>query len=402
MRTHPSFANIGLSKIVQISERARVLAPDFEKKSWQPFIYVQRGEVGYPTPAFLADAFAEAIQKGFTKYPKSGGEAFYKDAVLRDLAGRGVSGLGPDNVLATYGGQEGLELVFSYFRGRSCAGFTPCWSCMFDNIFPFTETTFVPIPLKPENGWEIDFSAVERALPSVDTFYFNSPHNPTGRVFPRSDIERLAALCSKHGVLLVCDEAYKDLAFTGEHYSPLADERFDNVVSVNTFSKELAATGFRVGYTVSRRADFIESLTRGEYTQTAGVSTPTQYAFAKALTHAGLPEWLKSYRAEMRARAAALASNLDPRLKANAPEGAFYCFIELGGAGKRGTSSADAAANEAEMVERLMTAGIAVVPGSAFGRDFAGYARLSFSTLPVKLIEEGAKRFNRVVLGESR
>lgn len=398
MRTHPSIANIGLSRIVQISERARVLAPDFEKKTGQPFIYFQRGEVGYPTAPFLADAFAEAIQKGFTKYPKSGGESFYKDAVLKHLATRGINHLAPDNVLATYGGQEGLELVFSYFRGRACAGFTPAWSCVFDNIFPFTETTFLPIPLKPENGWAIDFAAVERALSSVDTFYFNSPHNPTGRVFPRADVERLAGLCSKYGVLLICDEAYKDLAFTGEHYSPLADERFANVVSVNTFSKELAATGFRIGYTVSRRADLIEHLTRAEYTQTAGVSTPTQYAFAKALAHPALPAWLKEYRAEMRARAKALADNLDPRLNAHAPEGAFYCFINLSGAAETGTPHA--ATRESAMIERLMSAGIAVVPGSAFGGDFTGYARLSFSTLPVKQIEEGARRFNTVVLGD--
>lgn len=394
MRIHPSFADIGLSRIVQISERARVLAPAFESRSGQPFIYFQRGEVGYPVPPFIADALREAVEKGWTKYPKSGGESFYKEAVLADLASRGINSLKPENVVSTLGGQEGLQLVFSYFRGRACAGFTPCWSCMFDNIFPYTQTTFVPIPLRPEAGWAIDFDRVERVLPSVDTFYFNSPHNPTGRVFPRADVERLCALCAKYGVLLVCDEAYKDLAFTGEHWSPIADSTRPNVVSVNTFSKAFAATGFRIGYTISRRADLIESLTRAEYTQTAGVPTPIQYAFSTALTHPGAPEWLRTYRAEMRARAAALADNLDPALGAHAPQGAFYCFINLSPG-----DPARAAAVETAMVDRLMDHGIAVVPGSAFGRDFTGYARLSFSTLGTKQIAEGARRFNKVVLG---
>jgi aspartate/methionine/tyrosine aminotransferase len=392
VRIHPTFENIGLSRIVAISERARILAPGFEKKSGKPFIYFQRGEVGYPVPAFIADALREAVEKGATKYPKSGGENYYKDAVIKDLASRGVSGIGQEHIVATMGGQEGLELIFSYMRGKSCAGFTPCWSCMFDNVFPFTETNFVAIPLKAESGFAIDWAHVERVLPTVETFYFNTPHNPTGRVFARADIERLAALCARYGVLLVCDEAYKDLAFTGEHYSPIADERLGNVVSVNTFSKALAATGFRIGYTVCRRPDVIEHLTRGEYTQTAGVPTPIQYAFSKALGHPQLPAWMKEYRAEMRRRAAALADNLDPRLKAHAPEGAFYCFIKIG---ELGEGAAEAAA-----VERLMTAGIAVVPGSAFGVAFTGYARLSFSTLPVAQIEEGARRFNSVVLGE--
>jgi aspartate aminotransferase len=252
------------------------------------------------------------------------------------------------------------------------------------------------VPLRADEGWAIDFAAVEKVLPRVDTFYFNSPHNPTGRVFSRADVERLCGLCSKYGVLLVCDEAYKDLAFSGEHWSPLADERNQNVVVVNTFSKSMAATGFRIGCAISRRADLIDSLTRAEYTQTAGIPTPVQYAFARALADARLPAWLKSYRTEMRARATALADNLDPRLKAHAPEGAFYCFINLA----PGSAPAEALARESDMVDRLMDAGIAVVPGSAFGADFAGYARLSFSTLEPAVIAEGAGRFNRVVLGE--
>lgn len=293
------------------------------------------------------------------------------------------------------GGQEGLQLILSYFRGRACAGFTPCWSCMFDNIFPYTETMFIPIPLRPETGWAIDFAAVEKTLPLVDTFYFNSPHNPTGRVFPRADIERLCALCQKYGVLLICDEAYKDLAYTGEHYTPISDPQWENVAIVNTFSKAFAATGFRIGYTVSRRTDLIESLTRAEYSQTAGIPTPIQFAFSKALSNPGSAAWLKTYRDEMRLRAAALADNLDPRLGAHAPQGAFYCFIDLG-AGR----TDNAAARETEMVDRLMNAGIAVVPGSAFGSTFTGYARLSFSTLSAKVIADGAKRFNKVVLAE--
>lgn len=393
MRIHPTFTNIGLSKIVQVSERARILAPDFEKKSGRPFIYFQRGEVGYPLAPFILDGLREAIEKGWTKYPKSGGEAFFKDAVVGDLNARGIDGIKPDHILATAGGQEGLQLLFSYFRGRACAGFTPCWSCMFDNIFPYTETNFIPIPLRPEAGWAIDFAAVEKVLPRVDTFYFNSPHNPTGRVFPRTDIERLCALCQKYGVLLICDEAYKDLAYTGEHFSPIMDPRWENVAVVNTFSKAFAATGFRIGYTVSRRADLIESLTKAEYSQTAGMPTPIQFAFSKALSNPGSATWLKTYRDEMRIRAAALADNLDPRLNAHAPQGAFYCFIDLA-PGRRG----DVGAIETAMCDRLMNSGIAVVPGSAFGKDFTGYARLSFSTLAAPVIAEGAKRFNKVVL----
>jgi aspartate/methionine/tyrosine aminotransferase len=396
MRIHPSFASIGLSRIVQISERARVLAPEYEKRTGKPFIYFQRGEVGYALPPFVLGGLQEAIEKGLTKYPKSGGESFYKQAVIEDLGRRGVTGLQQENVLATMGGQEGLQLVFSYFRGGACAGFTPCWSCMFDNIFPYTQTQFVPVPLKPERGWAIDWPLVERVLTNVDTFYFNTPHNPTGRVFSKADIVRLCELCNKHGVLLVVDEAYRELAYSGEHFCPLEDRRFENVVVVNTFSKSLAATGFRIGYAVSRRADLIEMFTRGEYTQTAGVPTPIQYAFSKALASAQRAEWSAAYKAEMKARGDALASNLHKELNSHPPEGAFYCFVDL----TLGAIGADRAKLEETMTHSLLEQGVAVVPGSAFGADFTGWARLSFSTLPGKVVAEGAKRFSEIVLGK--
>ncbi|MGD9690571.1 MAG: pyridoxal phosphate-dependent aminotransferase [Phycisphaerales bacterium] len=393
-RVHPSFASIGLSKIVQISEKARLLAPGFESRTGQPFIYFQRGEVGYPLPPFVLNGLQEAIEKGLTKYPKSGGESFYKQAVVDDLTQRGVKGLTQDHILATMGGQEGLQLIYSYLRTRACAGFTPCWSCMFDNIFPFTETSFVPVPLRADDAWSIDWRALERTLSAVDSFYFNSPHNPTGRVFSRDDVTRLAELCAHYGVLLVVDEAYRDLAYTGTHFSPLQDERFHNVISVNTFSKALAATGFRIGFAASRRADLIEMLTRGEYTQTAGVPTPIQYAFSKALASPERTRWADTYRAEMLARGKALADHLHPDLRAHPPEGAFYAFINLAGS----EPAAQRAIIEESATHRLLENGVAVVPGSAFGSDFTGYARLSFSTLPANIVAQGAARFSTLVL----
>ena len=175
MRIHKSFRDIGMSKIVQVSEKAKVIAPEYEKSTGQPFIYFQRGEVGYPTAPFIVDGFKEAIEKGFTKYPKPGGEDFFKDAVVSDLYLNNNVVLSRKNIVATYGGQEGLELTFSMFRGQTCAAFTPCWSCMFDNIIPYTEVNFLSVPLDAANGWSIPWDKLERALATSEVFYFNSP-----------------------------------------------------------------------------------------------------------------------------------------------------------------------------------------------------------------------------------
>jgi aspartate aminotransferase len=383
--------NVGLSKIAEVSERARVLAPKFEKSTGKPFIYFQRGEVGVATPPFLSECFKKAIEKGCTKYPRLGGEVAYLDAVLADLAASGITGLRREHVMACHGGQEGLELVFSLFRGKRCAGFTPAWSCLFDNIFPYADIDFVSVPLQAdaEKGWAFSPAELSRTLAAerVDVFYLNSPHNPTGTVFSPEEVRQIAEICASHGVTLVCDEAYRDLVYVGEHFSPLALES-DHIVSINTFSKTMAATGFRIGYVACRNPQLIQELMLGNYTQTAGVSSPTQHAFAEALRHPDLPAWKKAYHADMRQRAETLTRNLDPRLGAVSPQGAFYSFINVG------LESAEA---EAAAVERLLEKGIAVVPGSAFGREFMGYVRLSFSTLR-ETLAEGAKRFSDAVV----
>lgn len=393
MKVNPVFRDVGMSKIVEVSERARLLAPDFEKQSGKSFIYFQRGEVGYKVAPFILDGYKEAIEKGFTKYPKSGGESFFKDAIAEYYADLNLD---PENIIAVHGGQEGLQLIFNLYRGKKCAILTPCWSCMFDNIFPYTETEFVSVPLI-KRGWQIDFDLLEKTFKrdDVEMFYFNSPHNPTGRVFPREDIDRLLLLCAKYGILFISDEAYSELAYSGTHYSPLENGEYENVVSINTFSKSFAATGFRVGYVISRRTDIIENLVKGNYTQTAGVATPTQYAFSKALLHPARNEWMQSYRKEMSARAEVLADVLDPIFDAHPPEGAFYSFfrpVEM-------VDNISYLDQEFAVCDRLMKNGIAVVPGSAFGEDFKGYVRLSFSTLNTEIIREGAQRFNEVILG---
>lgn len=389
-----SFRNVRLSQIAAVSERARDVAPVFESRTGLPFIYFQRGEVAYPTPKFLADAFQEAFQKGMTRYPKVGGEDFFKDAVLDDLLTEGLFALSRENLVATYGGQEGLQLSLSMFRGASVACFTPCWSCIYDNLIPYSECHLsYTVPLIDSDGeWKIDWERFEMSIKLVDIFYFNTPHNPTGKVFSTEEVEKIVSLCKKHDVLLLCDEAYRELAYTKPHVSPLYFD-YDNIIMVNTFSKSFAATGLRIGYAVSKRADWIERMRLADYSQTAGVSTPTQYAISKALRHHDRDEWSVVYKAHMAESARIMGDNLKIGTVSAPVEGAFYRFIKMFEAPIVWTA---AKKQEDEIVEQFLQQGIAVVPGSAFGSEFVGYVRLSFSALSHAHVREGSRRFSEV------
>ena len=400
----PNFQAIGLSPIVAISERIRALAPAFEQGG-ERFAYLQRGELADPTPGFVVRATQQAVAAGWTRYPKAGGEPWFRDAVREHLAvEHGVRGLGRENVLCTYGGQEGLQLVFGLFAGGRVLSFAPTWSCVLENTFPYTEYELVTSDLLEVGGrLRVDWDDFERKLATVDVLYLNTPHNPTGKVFSRGEIERIDAACRRHGVLIVSDEAYKDFVFDGrEHFSPLALGG-DHIVGVFTCSKSFAATGFRIGYTVCRNAELIRRLTLGEYTQTAGVVPFIQKALAEALLDtAERPAWQAALRERLQRRRDRICERLAPLFDGSLyrPEGAFYLFPNLAGLV---APTADAGPVADGIVARFLEQGIAVVPGTAFGEArYEQHVRLSFSGVDDETLEAALERMLGGVLAGQR
>ena len=408
-RTYSSrFQAIGLSPIVAISEQIRNLAPSFERGG-ESFAYLQRGELADPTPGFVISATQKALAAGLTRYPKAGGEPWFKEAVIRHLAREhGIQDLGPEHVLCTYGGQEGLQLVFGLFAGGRVLSFAPVWSCVLENTFPYTEYDLVTSDLLEQEGrLEVNWPDFEAKLETVDLLYLNTPHNPTGKVFTRAELERILALCRRHEVLVVSDEAYKDFVYDGaEHVSPLAlaDQ---GVVGVYTCSKGFAATGFRIGFTVCRDPQLIHRLTLGEYTQTAGVVPFIQKAFAEALLdEAERPRWQAALRARLQSRRDLIVRTLQPVFggRLYEPEGAFYVFPNLAGfiPGIETPAPVPGAGSD-RLVQRFLEHGIAVVPGTAFGDEgYAQHVRISFSGVDEEVLAAGLDRMLEGVLQYGR
>src|SRR5688572_30218550 len=157
---NPALEDIRMSPIVSISEEARTRSTEFEKTG-RPFVFFQRGEIDFPTPAFIVDAAKRGLDRGLTKYPKSGGEDFFKDAVITRLrADQDIQDLERGHVVATFGGQEGLELAFKLFKRG--AGFSPAWSGALENFVPFAQVDFEEVPLNRD--FSIDFDRVEKAV----------------------------------------------------------------------------------------------------------------------------------------------------------------------------------------------------------------------------------------------
>ena len=385
--------NINLSPIVAISEEVNRKSLETGKD----FILFQRGEIGFQTPQYIIDALTDAIKQGLTKYPVSGGHIKLKKAIIQKLSSvNNVNGLEPENIVVTHGGQEGLQLVFKLFEGKKAVAFAPVWSCVLENFVPYSRTDLKQIPL--EKDFSIKFDLLEKEVKDAAFLYLNSPHNPTGKIFSKEEIEKIVEICSKHGVYILSDEAYERITFDGKtHFSPMQLD-YENIITVKTFSKTYAMTGWRLGYLVSRNKKLTNIIKLGDYTQTAGVPTYTQFAGAEALSNSKMEkESVDGFMKEFSLRRDALYNGLKSIEGINVPvkpEGAFYIFPDFSEFVPKSISAEE---SKLHVYHKLLDAGVATVYGSCFGNYFQNNLRFSYSTTDLKQIEEGLNRIRKAL-----
>jgi aspartate/methionine/tyrosine aminotransferase len=322
----------------------------------------------------------EALREGLREYADGAPESFQYPpsvgltALRSEIAERrGVdrsrvvvtNGAGEANHLATTGALDrdsGSEIVmtdpvYPYYAGRA-------------NLLG-ADARYVPVA---DDG-QLDPAAV-REVASEDTaaIVVNTPNNPTGAVYPRDTIEALAEIAEECDAVLVADEVYDHYDFTGEFESALATDS-DHVVAANSFSKSMAITGFRVGYAVFPPEDgplgeMVErARTRHMLTNVTG-SRPAQAAVLRALRETP-PEYYERNRQRLRERIDAFTDALDAAgAEYTTPQGSFYVLARFEDfPGTMGN------------VERLIDeAGVAGMPGEAFGESHADWLRFALVT----------------------
>jgi aspartate aminotransferase len=237
----------------------------------------------------------------------------------------------------------------------------------------------VPYPMRPENGFLPDLDELESLIgPRVKVLIVNSPSNPAGSVLDPELARGIVELAARHGVLVLSDEVYDEIVYSGRHVS-LARLDESTVISVFSFSKTYAMTGWRIGYALFPQwiAGTIVKL------QEAFISCLSTASQAAALAALGGPqdavrENLAGYRGNRDAVLARLAS---AGLSAIEPRGAFYLMLPL----SPGADSRAAAID-------LLGHGVAVAPGSAFGTAASEFLRVSLASETGPLLE-GVDRF---------
>ena len=229
-----------------------------------------------------------------------------------------------------------------------------------------------------KEGFEPDLNAIFKAINDrTKAIVVNSPNNPSGYIYKDAFLKELAEMARANNILIFDDEAYLSLVYDGEFPSIAKYCRKEDIVIINSFSKQFAMTGWRVGYVVADES-FINAVVKFPQNIAVCVATPNQYAAIEAITNT--EKYAGGIKDVFQKRRDVLIRELSKigELTFQAPAGTFYAFIDIS---KTGMNS------KFFCFDLLEKQHVAVIPGVAFGEAFDNYVRLAFTLSEGKLVE---------------
>jgi len=290
------------------------------------------GQPDIETPQVFFDAVRKFDEKVLEYAPSYGVDEFV-EAVQDYYAALDIS-IRKEDILATYGGSEALQMLFSCILEEGSEVLIPePYYPNYDTFIRMTGGVIRPIPTSPEEGYR--FAIRERIEPLINertrAILFANPGNPTGLVLTQEEMQTLVDIAAEHDLCLISDEVYRELAYGGRKaISMLAfSEAAENVVVVDSVSKRFSATGSRVGVLVSRNEQLMAhamKICQGR------LCTATLDQVGAAAMYRSLKEdYYEDLRAEYQRRRDAVVDGLKriPGVKFNDPEGAFYLMVTL-------------------------------------------------------------------------
>ncbi len=346
------------------------------------------GEPDFDTPAHIVEAAAEAARSGRTRYTASRGIPELREAAAAAITRRAGHVVTPDQVVATVGGVQGVFAALAALCDRRDAVLVPdpCWP-NYVGICTLLGLEVVRYPLPASTGFEPDLDVLERlaGMAGAKVLVTNTPSNPTGAVWRRETVAATVDIAVRHGLFVLSDEVYDEMAFDGEHV-PSAPFAPDHVVTVYSLSKTYAMTGWRIGYATAPPA-LIGSLGKVPEVEVSCPTAPAQWAAVAALT--GPQDCVK--------RDARRLPRPPRPGGGGAARGGPVRGRTAGRVLRRSPTSPPPPPTRFAFAEHLVREhGVAVAPGDTFGPGGAGLLRISLAAAP-ETIAEGIRRIGAAV-----
>jgi aspartate aminotransferase len=349
------------------------------------------GEPDFDTPEHVKEAAIEALRAGATKYTATGGTSALQAAISGYYEREFGVRYDPKEVMATAGGKQAIfnAVVALTEAGDEVLIPRPYW-VSFPEMVTFAGATPVFIDTEA-TGFHLTAEEVARAATTrTKLIIINSPSNPSGRVIPSEEFQRILEVCAERGIYVISDECYLQFVYEPARVfsvATLAPELRARLCIAGSLSKTYAMTGWRLGYALAPAA-WVAGMLKVQGHSTSNPNSIAQHAAAAALN--APQDCVAAMLAEYARRRAWLVKALAdiPGLRCLEPEGAFYAFPDVRGClhGELKTSG--------DFAERLLNDELTVVTdGAGFGAE--GYIRISYAT-SLERLQEGVQRIRRV------
>lgn len=359
------------------------------------------GEPDFDTPDNIKQSAIRAIQAGYTKYSPASGYPDLRDAISRSLNERNGLDYPSGQIIVSNGAKQALYMLMLCVlnEGDQVLLPAPYWPSYADQAKACGAEPVI-IDCTSDSGLKLTPEALKASLtPKTKLLIINSPCNPTGMVYSKTELESLAEIALEKDLWIFSDEVYERLTYDGvSHISTasISEEIMNRTVTFNAVSKTYSMTGWRIGYAAGPE-EIITAAGRLQSNLTSGPNSMAQKAALEAIE--GPQDAVEEMRTRFDSRRKMLVEGLNEiqGVECREPQGAFYAFPDcsrLLGRSYGGTEIRDSMTLSKALLEKMR---VAVVPGSPFGAE--GYLRFSYA-VSEENIEKGLERFRKFVSGE--
>ncbi len=386
MKLAERMSRLGTETAFEVLARAKAL-----EAQGRDIVHLEIGQPDYDTPQYIKDAACQALADGHTGYGPSAGVMEARERFASYLAETRGMEVSAEEVVITPGAKPILffGLLALVDEGDEVICPNPGFP-IYESVTEFVGATAVPAPLREENQFRLDAEELKGLVTDkTKMIILNSPHNPTGSVLTREDLEAIAEIAIANDVWVLSDEPYSKMIYDGEHHSIAAiDGMKERTILLEGFSKTYAMTGWRLGY-AAMPAELADQVAKLQTNSNSCTATFIQYAGIAALD--GPQDESEAMMDSFKMRRDIMVDGLNdiPGISCLSPAGAFYVFPNV-------TECEDPCDVLAKRC--LDEAGVAVLSGTAFGAYGEGYLRLS-SANSVENINEALKRIADMLAG---
>lgn len=337
------------------------------------------GEPDFDTPKYIREAGIKAIKEGYTRYTPASGTVELKKAIVEKFKKDNGLTYKTSQIVVSNGAKQSLDNAFKAILnpGDEVIVGSPYW-VSYPELIKLSDGVPVIVETNEEESFKLTVDKLERVVTEkTKAIVLNSPSNPTGAIYNKNELEKIAQFAQKHDIIIISDEIYEKLIYGEEKHvsiASLSEDAFNRTVVINGFSKAYAMTGWRIGYAASSNENLVKIMSNIQSHMTSNPNSIAQYAALEALI--GEQETVNNMVEEFSLRRELMIKLINEIEEVSFinPKGAFYVMIDLSKVLEKGNISGSMEFANLLLKEEK----VVVIPGIAFGED--NFIRLSYAT----------------------